>query len=81
MFGITGRKVEVRLVKTNSQEGPVDTTPSITKEDVIHVTKNVVKFVAAAVLIGMASKAVLETAQYSAMSRTDHKYATKELED
>lgn len=80
MFGLTGRKVEVRLVKNTGPEGQVDSTPSITKEDVIHVTKNVVKFVAAAVLIGMASKAVLEMAQYATMTAIDNKNP-RELED
>lgn len=80
MFGLTGRKVEVRLVKNTGPEGQVVSAPSITKEDVIHVTKNVVKFVAAAVLIGMASKAVLDTAQYATMTAIDNKNP-RELED
>lgn len=72
-------KLEMKLVKNSNQEDLVDATPSITKEDVIHIAKNVARFVVGGVLITLAASAAIDTAQYAAMTRIDRNH--KELED
>jgi hypothetical protein len=65
-------KLELKLVKDNQTNGLVDATPSVTKEDVIHISKTVVKYLAGAALIVLASSAVIDTAQYAAMTKIDN---------
>ena len=73
-------KLELRLTKNRNPEELVDGTPSVTKEDVIHIAKNVAKFIVGGVLITMAAGAAIDTAQYAAMTRIDRK-DRKELEN
>jgi hypothetical protein len=73
-------KLELRLTKDRKSEDLVDATPSITKEDVIHISKNVVKYVVGGVLIVLAAGAALDTAKYAAMTGIENR-SPKELED
>jgi hypothetical protein len=73
-------KLELKLVKNRNQDELVDATPSVTKEDIVHIAKNVAKFVIGGVLITMAAGAALDTAQYAAMTRIDKKNS-RELEN
>lgn len=75
------RKVELRFVKDTPSDGLVDVTPSFTKEDVIHISKNVARYVAGGVLLVLAGSAVLDTAKYAAMTGIENRSAKKQLED
>lgn len=71
-------KLEIKLVKNRDDESLIDATPSINKEDVLHVAKQVVKYVVGGVLIGMTAAASLDTAKFAAMSKIEHKYDKSE---
>jgi hypothetical protein len=74
-------KLELRVTKNRPEDGMVDATPSITKEDVLHISKNVAKYVVGGVLIVLASAAALDTAKYAAMTGIENRSSKKELED
>ena len=73
-------KLELRLTKDAKSDAMVDATPSVTKEDLIHISKNVVRFVAGGVLVVLAGSAVLDTAKYAAMTGIENRSAKKQLE-
>jgi fructose-1-phosphate kinase PfkB-like protein len=73
-------KIELRLTKDAKSDAMVDATPSITKEDVIHISKKVVRYVAGGVLIVLAGSAVIDTAKYSAMTGIEDRSARKQLD-
>jgi hypothetical protein len=65
-------KLEIRL-KKDGVESEVDQTPKITKEDVIHVTKKVLRHAVGGILIVLAGAAVIDTAKFGAMTAIDNK--------
>lgn len=73
-------KLEIRLKKDQQSEGLVDATPSITKEDIIHIAKKVSKVVVAGVLVVLVSDAALDTAKHAAKSGIDNRSNRKKLE-
>jgi fructose-1-phosphate kinase PfkB-like protein len=73
-------KLELRLTKDAKSDAMVDATPSVTKEDLIHISKNVVRFVAGGVLVVLAGSAVIDTAKYSAMTGIEDRSARRKLE-
>jgi hypothetical protein len=73
-------KLEIRLKKDQQTEGLVDATPSITKEDIIHIAKKVSKVVVAGVLVVLVSDAALDTAKHAAKSGIDNRSNRKKLE-
>lgn len=70
-------KLELKLVKNQPSNGLVDATPSVTKEDIIHISKNVVRYVAGGVLIVLAASAALDTAKYAAMTGIENRSSNK----
>lgn len=74
-------KLEIRLKKDRTEDGMVDVTPSVTKEDIIHISKNVVRYVAIGALTVLAASAALDTAKYAAMTGIENRSSKKELED
>jgi len=61
-------KLEIRLKKDATEDGLVDATPSVTKEDILAISKIVVKHVAGAVLVVLAASAAIDTAKFAAMT-------------
>jgi hypothetical protein len=74
-------KLEIRLKKDQTQDGIVDVTPSITKEDIIHISKNVAKIVVAGALVVLTSSAAIDTAKYAAMTGIENRSSRKNKED
>lgn len=70
-------KLEIRL-KKDTEDGAVDTTPSITKEDILLISKKVVKYVAAGVVLVLATSAVLDTGKYAVMCGIENKSKNEE---
>jgi hypothetical protein len=66
-------KLEMRLKKDRPEDNLVDVTPSVTKEDILAISKNVVKYVAGAALIILAGSAVIDTAKYGAMTAIENR--------
>jgi hypothetical protein len=74
-------KLELKLVKDRKTEaGLVDATPAITKEDVIHIAKNVGRIVVAGVLVVLVSDAAIDTAKHAAKTGIDNRSNRKKLE-
>jgi len=73
-------KLEIRLKKDRTEDGMVDVTPSITKEDILEISKTVVKYVAVGALTVLAASAALDTAKFAAMTGIENR-SKKELED
>lgn len=74
-------KLEIRLKKDQTQDSMVDATPSITKEDIIHISKNVGKIVVGGILVVLASGAAIDTAKFAAMTGIEARSARKNQED
>lgn len=74
-------KLEIRLKKDQTQDSLVDATPALTKEDIIHISKNVAKIVVGGVLVVLASGAALDTAKYAAMTGIENRSSRKNKED
>jgi hypothetical protein len=73
-------KLELRI-KKDANNGELDTTPSITKEDIVHIATKVGKVVIGGVLVVLASAAALDTAKYGAMTAIEDRSARKKSED
>ncbi len=65
-------KFEIRL-KKDTDNGVNEVTPSITKEEVLAISKNVVKYVVGGALLILAGAAVIDTAKYGAMTAIENK--------
>jgi len=70
-------KIELRL-KKDTEAGMVDTTPSITKDEILEISKKTVKYVVGGILLVLATSAVLETGKYAAACGIEAKYQDKE---
>ena len=77
---LKNHKLEIRLKKDRTEDGMVDVTPSVTKEDILEISKTVVRYVAIGALTVLAASAALDTAKYAAMTGIDNR-SSKELED
>jgi hypothetical protein len=73
-------KLELRI-KKDANNGELDTTPSITKEDLIQIAMKVGKLAIGGVVIVLASAAALDTAKYGAMTAIEDRSARKKSED
>jgi hypothetical protein len=67
------RKLEIRLKKDTTDNGVYEETPSITKEEVLAISKSIVKYVVGGALLILAGAAVLDTAKYGAMTAIENK--------
>lgn len=65
--------IVLRLKKDAPEDGAVEATPSITKEDILHISKSVVKYVVGGVLLVLATSAVLDTGKYAAMTGIENR--------
>jgi hypothetical protein len=66
-------KLEIRLAKDAQQESVEDQTPLITKDEILDISKKVVKYVVGGVLIILASAAAIDTAKFGAMTAIDNR--------
>lgn len=71
------RKIELRLKKDRG-DGEVEQTPSITKEDVLHIAKKVTRHIVGGILVILTYRAVLDTATFGAMTAIENKSQTKD---
>jgi hypothetical protein len=65
-------KIELRL-KKDTEDGVVDRTPSITKDELIEISKKTVKYVVGGILLVLATSAVLDTGKYAVMCGIENK--------
>jgi hypothetical protein len=66
-------KLEIRLAKDKQQESAEEKTPTITKDEIIDLSKKAVKYVVGGVLIIIASAAVIDTAKFGAMTAIENR--------
>jgi hypothetical protein len=74
-------KLEIRLKKDAKETETENSTPSITKEDLVEITTKVGKVVIGGVLIVLASAAALDTAKFGAMTAIEDRSSRKKSED
>ena len=65
-------KLEIRVKKDTTEDGVVETTPSITKEEIFAIGKQLVKYVVGGALIVLAGSAVIDTAKFGAMTAIEN---------
>lgn len=71
-------KLELRLKKDNNEVGLEEVKPSITKEDILHISKKIAHYVIGGTLLVLATSAVIDTGRYAAIVRIDNQYVTEE---
>lgn len=63
----------LRLKKDLPEDGLVDATPSITKEEILHISKKVIRHVVGGVVFVLATAAVLDTSKYAIMTGIENR--------